>query len=720
MPSSLRAVVLVAALFWGCSTPPPGGGSQGAGTFSGSDVAPRFSSDTVGVDAVDVSAADANATDSAPAADAAATDAAADVQDALPDDSASDGGSSDDIAADAKVDDATTADSAGDGDSVDEDVVCAAAPEQCNGVDDDCDGTTDEDTCDDNDDCTADVCSVGKCVNSALTASPCDDGDPCSVADLCKGGVCTPGESQCACQTDQDCALGDLCAGQRICDKGALPWTCKAIAGTAVVCDAGSDTPCAKNLCSSATGKCFVTAVNGASACEDGDPCTAGDACVNGLCKAGASVCECKADGDCAAKEDGDACNGTLACDQATNTCGVDPATVVSCKQDGATACKKVECQPSNGACIFVAAAMGSACDDGDPCSVGDKCVGGGCAGAAGACDCLADSDCAGKQAPAGSCGLFVCDKAKAPYQCKVDPATVVACQSDDGCTAQVCEQGTGKCVISQAPDGSLCKPGEPCAPAGKCVGGACKPAAPICDDGNSCTDDTCETATGKCSWSVSADGTPCEGGSTCTSGSCGGKLTTVTLTATADAWLEGGSSHGTAGFLILGVSGGYPHKRTLVRFDTSAIPVGAKVASAALRLWLEYWHIPGGINEVGLDRPVEVHALLRDWKESAVTSINTGLGPAWNAKYVALDDQDAVAAPAAKSTLHYPDTGWQQTEMPELVQGWVSQPATNLGMLLRATNETVKGREPRMLSRETGGAKAALRPQLVISYFGG
>jgi len=74
------------------------------------------------------------------------------------------------------------------------------APEECNGLDDDCDGEADEpdlvdgnyvNLCDDVNDCTDDKC-LGEegCGNDNLDAGPCEDGDPCTVADHCVAGTC--------------------------------------------------------------------------------------------------------------------------------------------------------------------------------------------------------------------------------------------------------------------------------------------------------------------------------------------------------------------------------------------------------------------------------------------------------------------------------------------------------------------------------------------------
>ena len=96
----------------------------------------------------------------------------------------------------------------------------------------------------------------------------------------------------------------------------------------------------------------------------------------------------------------------------------------------------------------------------------------------------------------------------------------------DDGnvCTDDSCNPATG-CVNANntAPcnDGDACTTSDTCS-AGACVGGA----APNCDDGNVCTDDSCNPATGCVNANNSAscdDGDACTTTDTCSAGACVG-----------------------------------------------------------------------------------------------------------------------------------------------------------------------------------------------------
>jgi cysteine-rich repeat protein len=303
------------------------------------------------------------------------------------------------------------------------------------------------------------------------------------------------------------CSIGNehgVCKGKRICTEAGLTACDAAVPAEETCnaadddCDGETDNPPLiageyKNICDDANectedsclggGGCGHEPITGGE-CGDGDACTAGDHCQDGACVGLPIICD---DSDPCTD---DVCDGLGGCTVDFNTAD---------------------------------------CDDEDPCSVADACVQGSCVGYVVDCDCTEDADCLALDDGNPCNGTLVCNTSKLPFLCTVDPETVVVCPQDEGpegvCTKNVCDPQTGKCM--QAPDheGFFCDDGDQCTAGDQCVQGDCKGGVPAaCDDGNACTDDTCNPAGGCVHLANSApcdDGNECTVGDTCKKGSC-------------------------------------------------------------------------------------------------------------------------------------------------------------------------------------------------------
>jgi hypothetical protein len=364
------------------------------------------------------------------------------------------------------------------------------APDTCDGIDNNCDGDVDEATCDDGNPCTEDSCNgADGCTNEPLDEGSCDDGDLCTVTDHCAAGLCV---------------------------------------GTAIQCD--DSNPCTTDLCDGTEGCLFE---NNNEICDDGDACTIGDLCVDGSCSGTAVECQCKEDSDCGELEDGDLCNGTLFCDKSgiQFLCQVKPTSVVECPvapgKDGA--CLEPVCTPATGKCGFVPLNEGFACDDKDTCTYGSTCVAGECVGGTPLnCSdengCTADSCLPGagcQHTPvAGSCSDG--DACTFPDVCGDGIClSGLALECDDGnaCTADTCSPAEG---CKHGPLDGACDDGNVCTTGDKCQTGFCVPTGiKACDDGNPCTNDSCSPEVG-CLQEF--NGAPCSDDNLCTvNDSCGG-----------------------------------------------------------------------------------------------------------------------------------------------------------------------------------------------------
>ncbi len=196
-----------------------------------------------------------------------------------------------------------------------------AAAEVCNGVDDNCNGLVDENTCDDGNGCTTDVCAGEQgCEHTALTEGECLDGDACTVGDHCEAGVCVGLPVDCddgnpctvdtcdglggctntptpaPCDDGDNCTVGDLCA-DGVC------------AGTATL-DCNDSNPCTDDAC----GVEACTHTPNTQACDDGNACTDAAACKDGVC-VGTNATECDDENGCTT----DSCDPAKGCAYSNN-----------------------------------------------------------------------------------------------------------------------------------------------------------------------------------------------------------------------------------------------------------------------------------------------------------------------------------------------------------------------------------------------------------------
>lgn len=147
---------------------------------------------------------------------------------------------------------------------------------------------------------TAPLCDPGGCDGQPANY-PCDDGDACTVDDRCDGsGVCRPGapavcHGRCLTGT---CDAGRGCVPKPAttsCDDGDACTTADHCSGETDACVGGAPRECRGaclgGTCDRRTG---CTPKPADAACEDGDPCTAGDHCSGDrdVCVPGSAACD--------------------------------------------------------------------------------------------------------------------------------------------------------------------------------------------------------------------------------------------------------------------------------------------------------------------------------------------------------------------------------------------------------------------------------------------
>ncbi len=405
--------------------------------------------------------------------------------------------------------------------------------------------------CDDGNPCTVDSCdpASGVCQFAGSVVGACEDGNPCTAGDTCQKGLCKAGAPKVCddvnpCTTDicvaivgcvyspvsQSCSDGDPCTENDACSAG----TCK---GAPVFCDDGN--PCTNDTCDKAKG-CMFT--------PNSLPCS-GDACHTGSCSQGkctnlvAKLCNdnnacttdsCDPIGGCANKAVGD-----------NTACGVGTKCVQApvCKAGSCLAPAPVDCGDGNACTTDTCdlqvgcswSAVVGACNDGNACTVGEACaqvVGKGiqCTGGTGI-------DVAKVCDDKNACTTETCDPSKGcihsnntlPCNDNNDCTSGDAClagsctgspntKCDDGnaCTLDKCDPASGTCSWSQAA-GALCTDNNPCTVTDTCVGAQCVGSGALCDDNSACTSDSCDKGTGKCSYGL----VNCSDANLCTTDTC-------------------------------------------------------------------------------------------------------------------------------------------------------------------------------------------------------
>ncbi len=146
--------------------------------------------------------------------------------------------------------------------------------------------------------------------------------------------------------------------------------------------------------------------------------------------------------------------------------------------------------------------------------------------------------------------------------------------------------------------------------------------------------------------------------------------------------------------------------KRSLIRFDVSAVPSGASVTSARLRLLM---------NTIGANRTLEAYEALQSWTQLGSTWQVYDTGSSWNTAGCGGSGTDYAATTAGSTSVTTSQAGtWVEIDLDtSLVEGWVSGTITNNGLLLKVTDES----SGEMRYRAENYSTASERPQLVVEY---
>ncbi|MFT7582757.1 MAG: hypothetical protein ACI9MR_004440, partial [Myxococcota bacterium] len=327
-----------------------------------------------------------------------------------------------------------------------------AQPETCNGLDDNCNGQTDEGGCDDGLICTTDTCNPQLQCSNNLEPGNCVINDACSA-----NGAFNPLNPCERCNTSTSTSTWTQ-----------SPNTC-VIAGACV--PAGG--------------------LNPASACQVCDPsqssvtwssrpntCTIGGQCYQSN-----------------APDPTDACNvcepttSTTAWTQAASTCNIQGVCYGAGVTKPGETCQV--CDPARSPISWSDAPLNTSCDDGSACSIDDHCNANGV--------CVGDTSCSdGISCTTDLCTASGCNNTGVPVgTCRIGGTCYTEGTPNPSNVCESCSRSSAQQAWSPRPstvscsDNNRCTSGDSCNGSGDCVAG------PGCSDGLSCTSDVCNPAIG-------------------------------------------------------------------------------------------------------------------------------------------------------------------------------------------------------------------------------
>lgn len=384
--------------------------------------------------------------------------------------------------------------------------------------------------------------------NGCIAGAPfvCNDGFSCTI-DSCEPGpddcVATPIDLRC---TDLGFCNGNQVDGAERCDPDSVSPVPNPITG----CVSDPSTNCSAADCSATF--CDVPCVG--MSCDDAVSCTsevcseATDSCVQAFNHGDCMMGEICADTGC---EPGQACVGDGDCDN-SNRCFPETCTGGICVPaprdcDDSIVCTRDFCTTDtmdpradgNGCVNDVNDILGNntACDDGNRCNGDETCDPAfGCGVIPTPLDCddgvdctddACDPDTGCSNTPVdGNCPDAFCNDQYCDFTLDCQPLPARDCDDSIPCTTDSCDEANDEC--DHTPVHTACANPNFCDGVEQCVVGiGCAPGTPVlCNDGISCSDDSCDEAGDQCQFVFNSGNCPmmqictgagCQAGATCT-----------------------------------------------------------------------------------------------------------------------------------------------------------------------------------------------------------
>lgn len=149
---------------------------------------------------------------------------------------------------------------------------------------------------------------------------------------------------------------------------------------------------------------------------------------------------------------------------------------------------------------------------------------------------------------------------------------------------------------------------------------------------------------------------------------------------------------------------------RSLLKFDVTPIPEKSIIMSADVSLYLSSTNDPTPIN-------LSMHAMKRSWDENTATWNNYSTAGGWTTVGGDYNTTPLSTVTGVSSVPSNVEEGIKRWSIPtNMVSGWLYNPESNLGLLLKSTSESTMIYK-KFISSESTTNPLAYKPKLVVTY---
>lgn len=149
---------------------------------------------------------------------------------------------------------------------------------------------------------------------------------------------------------------------------------------------------------------------------------------------------------------------------------------------------------------------------------------------------------------------------------------------------------------------------------------------------------------------------------------------------------------------------------RSLLKFDVTPIPKKSIIMSADVSLYLSSTNDPTPIN-------LSMHAMKRSWDENTATWNNYATAGGWTTGGGDFNTTALSTVTGVSSVPSNVEEGIKRWSIPtSMVSGWLYNPESNLGLLLKSTSESTLIYK-KFISSESTTNPLAYKPKLVVTY---